>query len=507
MTLGIAIDIGAYECKAALVRSRDEEPTPILNPPIRSIAYIEKDGTINIKDAPGAASRTPRQVVHNIKRHLIQGDEVATVWLSKEQSIQISYLELYVALFREVFGQCLETLRERNDSFDHLVLTVPGFLEGNDVLISSIQRAVSEAVEKEGVNTRVELLVEPAGVGLYNLNQYRTESEEGHDRTVIVYDLGHSTLDVALLTLRKDEQKTPYELHTFRVVDDVYGGLFDDLIADSIIQYFRLNKEGLSASKRAKILRAASLVKCELSSKDACTVNVDLEMDDSDESTDFEMTKTQFEELIRGEIQESLPYINDLLRHAEEKSITVDEIILSGGGANIPLVMTLIQEYVGKEIPVRRSNHPIQAVSYGAAHYALTHDMSQYSKLGYGVQLPVLPGTVDQTVRILIAPNTKLPTASRENDAIRVKCGEDGVFRTTLYSYDKNDYKRLLSIDECKQIRHMPFEIACNQEVSVSLEMDTDHCVKVVCLTPENERYIMTNFDPANASSRKEAGS
>lgn len=496
MAFGIAFDIGAYECKAALLRGPEVEAERFLfENPLYSIAYIDKANRIIINGAKERAERDPKRAVFDVKRRILQGAKEIPGFPG------ISYLDIYVEMIREVLRRCNESLMKTDEStIDHIVLTIPGFLEARDDVIADMKRAAESIELGGGKHLSAELLVEPAGVGLHNLDSIRRENsdteEESH--TQIVYDLGHSTLDIALVTSYRNSGK-PYVLHHFVSDDETYGEYLTELIYKELCSAFISDKTGVSPRVHTRLKNVAAEIKHGLSENDEYTAYFDL----FEEAQEFTMQRSEFEQLAEPVLTNSAYLVEEALELARSKDILVNEIILAGGGSSIPLVQRCLERVAG-DIPVKRSLRPIDAVSFGGARYALMRDLTQRSKFTYGVQIPVAPGTLKRTIRMMIPADTELPCTSGVLTHERFVCNSDGIFRTTLYA-DPDPTHVEADADNCRQIRHMTFAVSPNQPIEFLMEINEEHCVKVICRTPaDGRRYIMTSFDPADAVSREE---
>lgn len=498
MALGIAFDIGAYACKAALLRGETVEPNSLLfgENTLRSVAYVDKNNRIIVgKKALDRAIAEPNRVFFNVKRRILKGDK------QLPGIPELTYIDLYVAMIREVVDRCNRQLKKTGDTIDHVVLTVPSYLEERDNILAEMKKAAQSIEVAPGKNLSVDLLIEPAGVAIHNMNAPgKNQTEQSTDKSArIIYDLGYSTLDVALVSVETDPDHSS-TLHFFRADDETFCAHFDDCIADEIEAQLVAEGVRITDRTRVRILEAAAELKHELSGQEEHTVVIP--QPNGDESF-FTLTRARFEELIIGYLRDAASLVTDAMEVADSKGLSVTEILLAGGGSNIPLVERCVREVAG-DIPVRRSLQPVDAVSFGASRYCLSRNLRQKSKLAYGLRIPTERGTVQRRVQIMAPADSDLPYQSQKLTNDQFVCNPDGMYFTTLYSYTDAQLGKVLLADEGRQIRHMNFEIAPGTPISFHLEIDEEHCVKVVAQTEDNQRYVMTSFDPANAVSRKE---
>lgn len=501
MSLGIAFDIGAYECKAAIIRGEGLEAAKLdQETSIFSVAYVDKNGNILVgKKAEPYIEGGSARVITNAKRRIIEGKK------DLPGIPGVSYIDIYVALIRETLETHNRRLQENGDgSIERIVLTVPSFPEERSEVIAEMKRAAESIDIGNGKKLSVDILIEPAGVGIYNLdsvNRHESPESTGKKHTQIIYDLGHSTLDVALVASGYNDSLS-YDLHFFRSDDTTFCEYFDMRIVEEMEKFLSENGydiSSLSGREKAMLRNRARGIKHALSEKDECTESLEI----NDDFVEFVLTRERFEELIGVCLRNSTSLISDAIEEAEEKGLTVDEIVLAGGGSKIPFVEKCIREIAGN-IPVKRSLRPIDAVSFGAARYALSRNLIQRAKFSYGIELPGILGTLERKVCLLTESDVTLPFKSQNLSEVKLRCNSDGVFNTALYSYDGKAEKKVIPEAVCNQTRCMSFEIAPEKEIDLFLEIDEEHCVKVVCETNEGERYVMTSFDAADARARKE---
>ena len=501
MPLGIAFDIGAYECKAALLRGEEFDAAKLdQEVPLLSVAYVESNGNILVgqKAKPYIESGSDRVVV-NAKRRIVEGKK------NLPNVPGVTYIDIYVALIKETLETHNKRLLANGDgAIEKIVLTVPSFPEDRSEVIAEMKRAAESIDIGNGKKLSVDLLVEPAGVGIQNLYLLNREnSSDGHCKkhTQIIYDLGHSTLDVALIT-SYNRDGLSYELHSFRADDETFCEYFDIRIVEEMKRSLSergYNVENLSRREQAIMFNRARGIKHGLSIDEVCTETIDLDED----YVDFTLTRERFEELISVCLRNSASLVQEALEIAEEKNIHVDEIVLAGGGSKIPFVEKYIKEVAGS-VPVRCSLRPVDAVSFGAARYALSRNLTQKSLFTYGIELPGIRGELERRVLPLIPSDTQLPYRTQKLSETQFTCDADGVFRTALYSYAGKFENSPVAEDKCKQVRCMSFEIAPNKPVDLFMEIDEEHCVKVFCETSEGDKYVMTSFDAADERARKE---
>ncbi len=499
MALGIAFDIGAYSCKAALLRERKLDPENLLvGAPLLSVAYVEDDGRITINGASEKAERNPKRGIWDVKQKIVLGEDSIPGFSG------ISPIDVYVEMIKEVMRRSDEQLlKNGDDTIEEIVLTVPAILEDKPEIAGKLKRAAESIKLSNGKNLRVSLVVEPAGAGIFNLDKMYRDAEQkknGNDaHTIIVFDLGHSTLDVALITSYIGGEKD-YELHYFKPDTDIFSRYFDDCIYKEILDELAelgLEKNNIKPRLERTLKTAAKNIKHNLSSELSTTESIEFDGD----FVDVTITRERFNELAYSKMLDAVDYVRDAISIAKDKNLKVESIVMAGGGSFMPIVETMLKSVAG-DIPVVRSLKPIDAISFGAARYSLMHNMVQRAQYSYGIQLPVVQGTLDRKIRFMLPADSTLPFESKP---VKFKCTNRGVFDAILYYVDKAvSDTTVLPVELCNQIRHMNFELPANEEIECTLSIDENHCVTARCKTANGETYVMTSQDPANARSRKE---
>ena len=83
---------------------------------------------------------------------------------------------------------------------------------------------------------------------------------------------------------------------------------------------------------------------------------------------DVEITRTQFEDLVRAQIESTVSELSRTLRSAQVSPSELSAVLLVGGSSRIPLVARMVSEELGR--PTVVDTHPKYAVALGAATIA-----------------------------------------------------------------------------------------------------------------------------------------
>jgi molecular chaperone DnaK (HSP70) len=239
------------------------------------------------------------------------------------------------------------------------------------------RKETKEAGETAGLAV-LWLLEEPIAAALaYACDQNR-------DQTILVYDLGGGTFDVAILKVKSstEDQAADFEFLAKEGVPRLGGDDFDNEImkiaADSFKASSGIDIMDLSTpqgiTQRAlleaqqKLKDAAERAKVDLT--DAQSVDISIPALVSDEqgnlhNLEVQITRDKFEEAIRPLLDQSKDAVVRALESAKLGMADISRIILVGGSTQVPLVKRMLYEMFDKE-PYSDLN-PDTVVARGAA--------------------------------------------------------------------------------------------------------------------------------------------
>jgi uncharacterized protein (TIGR02266 family) len=312
-----------------------------------------------------------------------------------------------------ILKECKEMAEQHlSQKVERAVVTVPAYY-------SEPQR---EAVRKSGAlaGLKVErILNEPTSAALaYGLNREM-------NKRVLVYDLGGGTFDATILRIEKN---------VFEVLatggDIFLGGLdFDNAIVDFLLERFQqlenvpFQGDGVALSR---VSDAAEKAKIALSERQHYEVHIPMLMMDEigrQRDLNFTMTRADLERICEGLVSRTLDVVRDVLLDARLKPSDIDDIILVGGQARMPMVREKIKALFGKS--AHSSVNADEAVALGAALYSTAVD-----KVSSVVLIDVLPMTIGLAMpggsfQRVIERNTPLPAqrsfavaTSRDNEEV-----------------------------------------------------------------------------------------
>lgn len=328
-----------------------------------SVVSYKKDKITVGNKAKEFLEKDPKSVVGVFKR------KMGTTESFKIRSINESRtpIELSAQVLKE-----LKTFVNTGENLDAIVITIP----------ASFDTIQSNATKEAGLQAgfkQVVLLQEPIAASLAYANMKKDREME--DGQWLVYDLGGGTLDVALIKIKEGEMKV-----LDHEGDNFLGGAdFDNMIVERLVipkiceKYNFSNLEGDMKSASGKfntkyyvLLRRAEEAKITLSAKTSAEIVVDGFEDEDGNEVDMEivLTRTEFNELIRPNIDDTIELIKQILTRNSLTPIDLQFTLMVGGSTYIPYVRSCVEEVL--QIPVNCEIDPTTAVAIGAAYYAAT---------------------------------------------------------------------------------------------------------------------------------------
>jgi molecular chaperone DnaK (HSP70) len=165
----------------------------------------------------------------------------------------------------------------------------------------------------------------------------------------MVYDLGGGTFDVSIFAPEGDVT----EVLASHGNNHLGGDDFNDLLAEHLLNEFQ-SEHGIDLRSghpvaRARIWWAAEEAKRRLSFDPEVTVREEAlaTVEGKPRHLELEITREQYEDLIRPLIEQTLEHVSKALGDAGKGPSDLDAILLVGGSTRTPLVARMIEERTG----------------------------------------------------------------------------------------------------------------------------------------------------------------
>ncbi len=342
----IGIDLGTTNSEVAVIK--DGRPIVLEadgDPILPSVVGLDPQGQLLVgKAARNQFVLAPERTIRSIKRKM--GQEVTVDLGGKSYSPQ------------EISAIILKTLKDRAEralghALSKVVITVPAFFNDGQ------RQATRQAGELAGLEV-VRIINEPTAAVL-TYDPHPTELER-----LLVYDLGGGTFDVSVAQV----ENGVVEIMASHGDTQLGGDDFDQLLLDHVCESFK-KKHGIdlreAAASKARVLRAAEEAKKRLSFDPVTTVEEEFIALAGGKSLNLvmEITRYDYEELIRPLLLKTLTCLDDALSDAVLQASQIDKVVLVGGATRTPLVRHLLEERLGR--PVHCEIEPDLAVAMGAA--------------------------------------------------------------------------------------------------------------------------------------------
>lgn len=339
------------------------------------VVYDKKTNGLKAGQAAFNKRGTIPEPIVSIKSHM--GD---ANYRASTGPVTMSPIEVSAEILREMKEQMedyLHTFPEYKDYVvDRAVITVPAYFASN------AREATTKAGELAGLKVEF-TLQEPTAAALYYCK--KNEIENG---IFMVYDLGGGTFDVSIVRINEGDA------YVLGIAGNNYlgGDNFDGALAKMLLQQLQDSDEGYelddmdinnNEDDRRRFTRlklSAEIIKKALSSHDEYYENTDGVFDDkcgAKVNLAADVSREEFEELIRPLLQSTIPECEKALAEAEKKGVTldmIDGVLLVGGSTHIPVVAEIIEEtFTSPSLPHHTKaakpfiDEPDMAVGYGAA--------------------------------------------------------------------------------------------------------------------------------------------
>lgn len=408
----VGIDLGTTNSVLAAVI--DGEPRVINlhgQPTLPSCVGLDPQGKLLVgQAAKNQLVAAPDSTLLSIKRRM--GEETRVRLANRDLLPE----EVSACILREIKSEGEKALGR---PISKAVITVPAFFNERQ------RKATQIAGELAGLEV-ARIINEPTAAALaYGAGQ-------GDDEKILVYDLGGGTLDVSLVVV----EQHVVEVKASHGDTHLGGDDFDELLVRRALQEFqdqygRDMGEDPVVGRRLKV--ALEKAKCRLS--DQPFVKVREEYLTSEHHLDIEISRVDYEEMIRPLLDQTLVCINQALEDAGLKPGDLDKVMLVGGSTRTPLVQSLLADRLQCE--PRWEINPDLIVALGAAvqgaiisghqHRSVLVDITPHTFSNAAIAH--INGFSELVCCPIIHRNTPLPAAKSEVFATQVDNQEEVIIK------------------------------------------------------------------------------
>ena len=474
----VGIDLGTTNSEVAVVM--EGQPRVLGREPILpSVVGLSAEGKLLIgQPARNQFVLAPDRTVKSIKRKMGQD---MTVDLGGQRYRP-----------QEISAMILRTLRDRaahqlGQPVAKAVITVPAYF--NDAQ----RQATHEAGTLAGLEV-VRILNEPTAAALA-YDPGRQERE-----IVLVYDLGGGTFDVSIVQCEGGVVEVLASHGDTALGGDDFDQLLLDLVCDRFSQQHGIDLRRDRVAK-ARLLQSVESAKRRLSEHPYTALEEEFIAEKSGRALhiDDELSRTEYEGLIRPLIDRTLDCIQRALTDAQIAGPEIDQVVLVGGATRTPLIAALLADRLNR--PAHREVNPDLVVAMGAALQGAIiagHDVGAVlvDVTAHSLGIKAIDGGDDRfgapfphRFVPIIERNTALP-ASR-SEAFRTIIDGQRAVEIDVYQGEDDDVRQNQRVGRFLVDGLAPVE--AGNQILVQLDLTLDGLLKVSAR--KGHRAAKTNYD------------
>jgi len=411
----LGIDLGTTNSAAIIYNDKNDSLEVVkldgTDEILPSVVCYHDEGVIVGAEAKAGAIIYPESTVISIKRLMGAGENINVNGMEKSPE------EISAEILRKL-KQAAEA--QAGERFEEVVITHPAYF--NDRQIYATKQAGLIAGFKN-----VYLLSEPLAAAIeYGYRQ-------SYAQTLLVYDLGGGTFDACVLQVGVDENGQ----ETFQELSDVgdmnLGG--DDFDAE-LVRWMKftfteqtgVDLDTLEIAERKRVMQKlkqeAEQTKKKLSgtNKVAVRINPLVIVDGVPKNLNTEITREEFEAMIRKYVDRSRDIIEEALKRAGKHTDEISKVVLVGGSTLIPMVRRMVAGYLKEPY---RATDPAKSVAMGASIYNyLIHlpDSQQAVRVGqitrqvFGTEAVINIATMERQAIPIIPMGSPIPSSYSDSN-------------------------------------------------------------------------------------------
>ena len=364
----IGIDFGtSFSLAAALINGNPATLLPGGKYAVPSLFYYDADsGIVTGELAEDYGKDAPENLVRDIKMLII---DIAKKDFELDGKI-FTKRQIVGHIFKDIIRTALEEIERKqlvSQKIDGAIITVPVAFNLREL------NFIRDAAQKEANLKVLGFIREPVAAAISYFNAPSAEDK----KTILVYDLGGGTCDVAIV--RSDKNSKEW----YKVIDSdmlrIGGRDWDKLLVELIKRKCREQNQTIKfpTEDEEKIRETANKMKHVLSTLQKAKNQIRF----GGKIYRFEITRNEFEKITLELLQETLKLVDKLKRNCETK---IDYIVCVGGSSNMPQVRKAFEKNY-PDIKIKLYE-PEKAIAFGAAIYAehlteenFLHDICKFS--------------------------------------------------------------------------------------------------------------------------------
>ncbi|NLZ94915.1 MAG: Hsp70 family protein [Bacteroidales bacterium] len=498
MGICVGIDLGTTFSAVARIDPNTGKPMIIKNSfgstTTPSVLCFERDGNILFgEDAKNMQSVGDTNAIAFFKRSM--GKDMFSVDILGKNYSATDLSAIFLQKLKE------EAEQQSGEKIESAVITVPAYFTHRE------RAATIEAGKRAGLKVNAIINEPTAAAFAYGLNDKKEE------QTVLIYDLGGGTFDVALTRINKNEISV-----LGSDGDHELGGKdWDDCIARYLANEF-FEKYGVDLCEEpemvASLLVTAENVKKQLTSKDM--VSVPIAYQDIRETIDI--TEETFESISQFLIGTTKDVTERLMDSVEIDWNQIDGVILVGGSTRMRMIHNYVYEMSGK--PPLSGVNVDEAVALGAAIRANITDKGEtiatiggfFGKTkssGLSIQgakavtdvtahslgmISISPDSEEYINSIIIKKNTKIPASNTKPFNLKTRAKDNELEVYVL----QGEYKRPLdnTIINKYVISKIERTSPPNSVIEVTYKYTANGVIEVSAVQKETNKKLPIKIEP-----------
>ncbi|MDB5223598.1 MAG: chaperone protein DnaK [Chitinophagaceae bacterium] len=464
----VGIDLGTTNSLVAIIHPEEKQPVALKehnsSSLVPSIIHFDENGNVTVgEEAKQYLITEPQNTIFSAKRlmgksynDIKNNSSFFTYKIIDDDTESLVKVQVGKKFYSpvELSSFILKELKQRAEHIlktpiNKAVITVPAYF--NDAQ----RQATRDAGKLAGLDV-LRIINEPTAASLaYGIGLHKDDH-----KTIAVYDLGGGTFDISILRIANG---------IFEVLStngDTYlgGDDFDNAIIKFWLQKLSIPEDELENNKAfAQAIRLkAEEAKKYLSFNETFSDNLN--------GHHVEISKEEFEELIRIYIDKTITACKNALKDAKLTADDINVIVMVGGSTRVPIVKKTISDFFGKEVNI--SMNPDEVVALGAALQAdiLAGNNKEFllldiTPLSLGIE--TRGGLMD----VLISRNSKIPTKASRQYTTQVN-GQSGI-KVSVYQGERDLVKDNRKLAEFN-LTNIPAMPAGLPKVEISFLINAD---------------------------------
>jgi molecular chaperone DnaK len=376
MSYWLGIDLGTTYTAAAVWRDGRVHVVDLGTraPVVPSVVLLRDDGELIVGEAAERRAATePERVAREFKRRI--GDPTPVVLAGAPVSADA----LTARLLRWTVDKVAES-----ESGPASGMAVSHPANWGDYKQELLRQAIRQADLDDA-----RMLSEPEAAAIH----YASQERLAPGSVVAVYDLGGGTFDATVLRQADggwDILGEPEGIERLGGID------FDEAVFQHVVASLGDAVERLDPDDPAAAAAVARLRRECVAAKEALAADTDalVPVVLPSVQTEVRVTRSEFEDMIRPSLTQSVAALRRALRAAGVEADDVHAVLLVGGSSRIPLVAELVSAELGRPIAV--DAHPKHGVALGAAMVAAGADPTRAGAAGLVVAGGTAAGPASQ---------------------------------------------------------------------------------------------------------------